>query len=112
MRSARRSLHRRAARYLAQAALFHGRIMVNEQLVTLTRAIVTAVRGTEFDAEQLRKLFLRVVPELLAEIEILGNVTASALLPSPPDESNEKKNEKKTESHSARRRRKRRGGRR
>jgi hypothetical protein len=82
--------------------------MVNEQLVTLTRAIVTAVRGTEFDAEQLRKLFLRVVPELLAEIEILGNVTASALLPSPPDESNEKK----TESRSARRRRKRRGGRR
>lgn len=108
MRSARRSLHRRAARYLAQAALFYGRIMVNEQLVTLTRAIVTAVRGTEFDAEQLRKLFLRVVPELLAEIEILGNVTASALLPSPPDESNEKK----TESRSARRRRKRRGGRR
>jgi hypothetical protein len=82
--------------------------MVNEQLVTLTRAIVTAVRGTEFDAEQLRKLFLRVVPELLAEIEILGNVTASALLPSPPDDSNEKK----TESRSARRRRKRRGGRR
>jgi len=108
LRSARRSLHRRAARYLAQAALFYGRIMVNEQLVTLTRAIVTAVRGTEFDAEQLRKLFLRVVPELLAEIEILGNVTASALLPSPPDESNEKK----TESRSARRRRKRRGGRR
>jgi hypothetical protein len=108
LRSARRSLHRRAARYLAQAALFYGRIMVNEQLVTLTRAIVTAVRGTEFDAEQLRKLFLRVVPELLAEIEILGNVTASALLPSPPDDSNEKK----TESRSARRRRKRRGGRR
>ena len=53
--------------------------MVNEQLVDLSRAICTAVKGTDFNAEELKGLFLKVVPELLAEIDILSDVAVSAL---------------------------------
>jgi Mn-containing catalase len=77
--------------------------MINEQLVALSRAITAVVRGTECDAAEMRKLFLAVVPELLAEIEILGNI-AGSVLPEPEEEA---ASEEKM-SRSARRRRKRR----
>jgi hypothetical protein len=82
--------------------------MINEQLVSLSRAITTVVRGTECDAAEMRKLFLAVVPELLAEIEILGNI-AGSVLPEPEegDEQDEPVAEERM-SRSARRRKKRR----
>lgn len=81
--------------------------MVNEPLINLSRAIVTAVRGTEFDAEELKLLLLRVVPELLAEIEILSNFT-NAMLPDLPDMEQEDSEDEQPASRNARRRKKRR----
>lgn len=52
--------------------------MINEQLITLCRTIVAAIQESDgLDAGQLRKLFLQVVPQLLTEIEILGNLLQS-----------------------------------
>lgn len=62
--------------------------MINDQLITLCRTIVAAIQESDgLDANQLRKLFLRVVPQLLSEIEILGNLLQSpfALAPQEPD---------------------------
>jgi hypothetical protein len=81
--------------------------MINEQLVALSRAITAVVRGTECDAAEMRKLFLAVVPELLAEIEILGNI-AGSVLPEPEEEEQELPASEEKMSRSARRRRKRR----
>jgi hypothetical protein len=85
--------------------------MVNEQLLTLARELVAAVRGADFTQPQLKRLFVRVVPQLLAEIEILSAALSSGGLsgleenPAPTAET------PKTggRSRGARRRQKRRG---
>jgi hypothetical protein len=53
--------------------------MVNQELIDLCRLVVAAIQDTDsFDSRQLRKLMLHIVPQLLAEIDILAAVAASA----------------------------------
>lgn len=52
--------------------------MVNKELIDLCRLVVAAIQDTDsFDARQLKKLLLHIVPQLLAEIDILAAVAAS-----------------------------------
>jgi hypothetical protein len=59
--------------------------MVNEELVSLCRTVVAAIQDTDsFDARQLRRLILHIVPQLLTELDILGGVLEGIRLPDPP----------------------------
>jgi hypothetical protein len=59
--------------------------MVNKELIDLCRLVVAAIQDTNsFDVGQLRKLLLHIVPQLLAEIDILAAVVES--LSDRPDE--------------------------
>ena len=52
--------------------------MINDQLVQICRTVVAAVNDAKgLDAVQLRRLFLDIVPQLLTEIDILGNLLQS-----------------------------------
>lgn len=54
--------------------------MVNKELIDLCRTVVGAIQETDaFSAEQLRKLLIHIVPQLLAELDILANVLESVL---------------------------------
>lgn len=54
--------------------------MLNQELIDLCRTVVGAIQETDgFDAGQLRRLLLRIVPQLLAELDILANVLESVL---------------------------------
>ena len=59
--------------------------MVNKELIDLCRLVVAAIQDTDsFNARQLKKLLLHIVPQLLAEIDILAAVAASlSELPDP-----------------------------
>ena len=63
--------------------------MVNEELISLCRTVVAAIQDTDsFEAPQLRRLLLHIVPQLLTEIEILATVAESLSsrgAGSPPD---------------------------
>ena len=59
--------------------------MVNDELISLCRTVVAAIQDTDsFDARQLRRLILHIVPQLLVEIDILGGMLGSMRLPDPP----------------------------
>jgi hypothetical protein len=62
--------------------------MVNKELMDLCRLIVAAISDTDsFSAVQLKKLLLHIVPQLLAEIDILAAVAESlSQKPQEPDE--------------------------
>ena len=52
--------------------------MVNKELIDLCRLVVAAIQDTDsFGAGQLKKLLLHIVPQLLAEIDILAAVASS-----------------------------------
>ena len=52
--------------------------MVNKELIDLCRLVVAAIQDTDsFNAMQLKKLLLHIVPQLLAEIDILAAVAES-----------------------------------
>lgn len=52
--------------------------MVNKELIDLCRLVVAAIQDTDsFDSRQLKKLLLHIVPQLLAEIDILAAVASS-----------------------------------
>lgn len=54
--------------------------MINKELIDLCRTVVGAIQETDnFDASQLRRLLLHIVPQLLAELDILANVLESVL---------------------------------
>lgn len=54
--------------------------MVNKELVELCRTVVAAIQEADtFDAAQLRRLLLHIVPQLLTEIDILGGALESVL---------------------------------
>lgn len=49
--------------------------MVNAELIDLCRTVVAAIQDTDsFEAPQLRRLLLHIVPQLLTEIDILCGV--------------------------------------
>lgn len=59
--------------------------MVNTELIDLCRTVVAAITDTDsFEAPQLKRLLLHIVPQLLAEIDILSGVLASLRNPEPP----------------------------
>lgn len=54
--------------------------MLNKELIDLCRTVVGAIQEADgFDAGQLRRLLLHIVPQLLAELDILANVLESVL---------------------------------
>lgn len=54
--------------------------MLNKELIDLCRTVVGAIQETDgFDSGQLRRLLLHIVPQLLAELDILANVLESVL---------------------------------
>lgn len=54
--------------------------MINKELVELCRTVIGAVQErNSLDATQLRKLMLHIVPQLLAELDIMANVLESVL---------------------------------
>lgn len=59
--------------------------MVNHELIELCRTVVGAIQESDsFDAAQLRRLLLHIVPQLLAELDILTNVLESVLSQQAP----------------------------
>lgn len=61
--------------------------MINEELVETARLLVATVQESEnLSPDLLRGLILRIVPTLISEIEILGNVAQTALSALPSDE--------------------------
>jgi hypothetical protein len=59
--------------------------MVNKELIDLCRTVVAAIQDTDsFEAPQLKRLLLHIVPQLLVEIDILGGVLESMRLPGQP----------------------------
>lgn len=64
--------------------------MVNKELIDLCRTVVGAIQESDaFSADQLRKLLIHIVPQLLAELDILTNVLESVLsqrMPVDPEE--------------------------
>ncbi len=55
--------------------------MVNKELIDLCRLVVAAIHDTDsFSSQQLKKLLLHIVPQLLAEIDILAAVAESLSL--------------------------------
>jgi hypothetical protein len=58
--------------------------MVNRELVELCQTVIGAVQETDnFDAPTLRKLLIHIVPQLLAELDILGRILEAVQLPEP-----------------------------
>lgn len=58
--------------------------MVNRELVELCQTVIGAIQETDnFDAPTLRKLLIHIVPQLLAELDILGRMLESMRLPEP-----------------------------
>jgi hypothetical protein len=54
--------------------------VINKELIDLCRTVVGAIQESDsFDASQLRKLLIHIVPQLLAELDILANVLESVL---------------------------------
>lgn len=54
--------------------------MINKELIDLCRTVVGAIQESDnFTASQLRQLLLHIVPQLLAELDILANVLESVL---------------------------------
>jgi hypothetical protein len=62
--------------------------MVNHELVELCRTVIGAIQETDnFDAPTLRRLIIHIVPQLLAELDIMERVLETVRLPDPiPDE--------------------------
>lgn len=59
--------------------------MVNKELIDLCRTVIAAIQDTDsFEAPQLRRLLLHIVPQLLVEIDILSGMLESLRLPDPP----------------------------
>jgi len=58
--------------------------MVNRELVELCQTVIGAVQETDnFDAPTLRKLLIHIVPQLLAELDILSRILETVRLPDP-----------------------------
>lgn len=58
--------------------------MVNQELVELCRTVVAAIQEADtFEAPQLRRLLLHIVPQLLTEIDILGGALENLLKRKP-----------------------------
>jgi len=58
--------------------------MVNRELVELCQTVIGAFQETDnFDAPTLRKLLIHIVPQLLAELDILGRILEEVRLPEP-----------------------------
>lgn len=58
--------------------------MVNRELVELCQTVIGAVQETDsFDAPTLRKLLIHIVPQLLAELDILSRILETVRLPEP-----------------------------
>jgi len=58
--------------------------MVNRELVELCQTVIGAVQETDnFDAPTLRKLLIHIVPQLLAELDILSRILEVVRLPEP-----------------------------
>ena len=56
--------------------------MVNKELVDLCHTVIGAIQETDsFDASTLRKLLLHIVPQLLAELDILSRMLETVRLP-------------------------------
>ena len=54
--------------------------MINKELIDLCRTVVVAIQESDnFTSSQLRQLLLHIVPQLLAELDILANVLESVL---------------------------------
>ncbi len=54
--------------------------MVNKELIELCRTVIGAIQESDsLSAAQLRRLLLHIVPQLLAEIDILANAVDSLL---------------------------------
>ena len=54
--------------------------MINKELIDLCRTVVGAIQESDnFTSSQLRQLLLHIVPQLLAELDILANVLESVL---------------------------------
>lgn len=59
--------------------------MVNKELIELCQTVIGAVQETDnFDAPTLRKLLIHIVPQLLAELDILNRILETVRLPEPP----------------------------
>lgn len=60
--------------------------MVNKELIDLCRLMVTAIGESDaFSAGQLKAMLLHIVPQLLAELDILSNVL-DMLRPAPDED--------------------------
>jgi hypothetical protein len=61
--------------------------MVNHELVDLCRTVIGAIQEADnFDAPTLRRLIIHIVPQLLAELDIMERVLETVRLPDPiPD---------------------------
>lgn len=58
--------------------------MVNRELVELCQLVIGAVQETDsFEASTLRKLLIHIVPQLLAELDILSRMLETVRLPEP-----------------------------
>jgi len=56
--------------------------MVNKELVDLCRTVIGAIQEADsFDSTTLRKLILHIVPQLLAELDILSRMLETVRLP-------------------------------
>lgn len=61
--------------------------MVNNELIELCRTLVAAIQESNtFDAKQLRRLILHIVPQLMVEIDILSGVLEDLLSRKPEPE--------------------------
>jgi hypothetical protein len=90
--------------------------MLNKELVDLCRTVVGAIQESDsFDSSQLRRLLLHIVPQLLAELDILANVLESVLSQRMPVDRDEPEpaaaSEPPPEWHPKKRKRKRKKGR-
>lgn len=58
--------------------------MVNKELIELCHTVIGAVQeSNNLDAPILRKLLLHIVPQLLAELDILDRILETVRLPEP-----------------------------
>ena len=58
--------------------------MVNRELIELCQTVIGAIQETDnFDAPTLRKLLIHIVPQLLAELDILSRILETVRLPDP-----------------------------
>lgn len=58
--------------------------MVNRELIELCQTVIGAVQETDnWDAPTLRRLLIHIVPQLLAELDILDRILETVRLPEP-----------------------------